>query len=75
MTREAALLGIPTVSVYAGRRPAADLELARRGLLRILEPGEPLVEVAPRAEAPRDLDGLRKRASEVTDSFLTAALD
>ena len=75
MTREAALLRIPTVSVYAGRRPAADLELARRGLLRILEPGEPLVGVAPRAEAPRDLDGLRKRASEVTDSFLTAALD
>ena len=70
MTREAALLRIPTVSVYAGRRPAADLELARRGLLRILEPGEPLVGVAARAEAPRDLDGLRKRASEVTESFL-----
>lgn len=75
MTREAALLGTPTVSIYAGRRPAADLELARRDLMKILEPGEPLAGISPREKTRSDLATLRKRANDVTDSFLAAVLD
>jgi predicted glycosyltransferase len=75
MTREAALLGTPTVSVYLGRRAAADIELARRGRLRILEPGEVLGKILPRTKTLPDLDALRRRASEVTDSFVAAVLD
>jgi predicted glycosyltransferase len=75
MTREAALLGTPTVSVYAGRRPAADVALARRGLLRVLEPAEILAGISTRKAPPEDLPTLRKRADEVTDSFLGAVLN
>ena len=56
MTREAALLGTPTVSVYAGRRPAADLVLARRGLLRLLGPAEILAGISTRRRIRRPCD-------------------
>lgn len=36
MNRESALLGVPTYSMFTGRRAAVDSELARRGLLRFL---------------------------------------
>lgn len=45
MNRESALLGVPTWSMFTGRRAAVDEELARRGLLRFLE-------------RPEDLDGV-----------------
>ena len=38
MTREAALLGTRTVTVFAGRTPAVDIWLERRGLLSRLTP-------------------------------------
>jgi uncharacterized protein len=75
MTREAALLGTPTVSVYAGRRPAADAELARRGRLEILGAGDPLGRVTRRLVARGDLHALRSRAREVTESFMAAVFD
>jgi predicted glycosyltransferase len=41
MNRESALLGVPTWSMFTGRRAAIDEELARRGLLGFLEkPGD-----------------------------------
>jgi uncharacterized protein len=46
MNRESALLGVPTWSMFTGRRAAIDEELARRGLLHFLE-------------EPADLDGVR----------------
>lgn len=36
MTREAALMGVPTVSLFAGQRPAVDTWLEQRGLMTIL---------------------------------------
>ena len=45
MNREAALLGVPTYSMFTGRRAAIDEELARRGLLRFLERVEDLDSV------------------------------
>ena len=36
MTRESALLGTPTYTVFEGRRAAVDTELVRQGLLQDL---------------------------------------
>jgi predicted glycosyltransferase len=46
MNRESALLGVPTWSMFTGRRAAIDEELARRGLLGFLEKPEDLDGVA-----------------------------
>ena len=74
MTREAALMGIPTLSLYAGRRPAVDQELERRGLLRNISGSAVVGQVEPRAEEPRTVEHLRERAARTSASFLHAAL-
>ncbi len=74
MTREAALMGVPTISVYVGRRPAVDRALEQAGRLRVLSESEGLGEIRPRAGEPRSLVELRRRAVDVTAGFLTAAL-
>jgi predicted glycosyltransferase len=74
MAREAALMGIPTVSLYAGRRPAADVELERRGDLRVARSYEEVGPIARRTAEPRTPVQLSIRAKEVTDAFLMAAL-
>lgn len=75
MTREAALMGVPTVSLYAGRRPAVDLELERRGMMRIVGGEDQIGEFENRPGPPRDLDELHVRGAEVTAAFARAALD
>jgi uncharacterized protein len=72
MTREAALLGVPTTSVYAARRPAVDEELARRGLLRFATSSAEVVEVAHRAVEPRAAADLRARSQQVARAFTRA---
>jgi predicted glycosyltransferase len=74
MTREAALMGVPTVSVYAGRRAAIDVELERRGALRMGEPDGEIAPVSHRAASPRTQAELRERADTVISEFLSAAL-
>lgn len=75
MTREAALLGVPTVSLYAGRRPAVDLALERRGDLRFAESVEQVLPLlVPRRGQPRAADQLRARSEAVLAAFLSAAL-
>lgn len=75
MTREAALLGVPTVSLYAGRRPAVDRALERRGDLCIAETIEQIVPLlAPRTAPPRSADELRARSRIVLAAFLAASL-
>ncbi len=45
MNREAALLGVPTLSLFTGRRPAIDQYLAERGMLRFLQNPEDVVSI------------------------------
>jgi predicted glycosyltransferase len=75
MTREAALLGVPTFSIFAGRRPAADLALERRGLLRRLDHAAELPEVVPRDGHTVQLTELRARGREIEDVFVHTTLD
>lgn len=72
MTREAALLGVPTVSIFAGRRPAVDVWLEQRGLLHVLHDVDELPVVQP---TPRDdrLADLHRRGSKLVGEFCDAA--
>jgi predicted glycosyltransferase len=71
MTREAALMGVPTVSLFAGQRPAVDRWLERRGLLRVLRSADDLPPVEPRAADDRLAD-LRERGSRLVGEFCDA---
>ena len=54
MTREGALLGVPTLSLFAGRTPAVDRWLEERGALRrVSAAGELPADPAPGGRAPR----------------------
>jgi len=74
MTREAALLGIPTLSVFAGARPAMDAWLEERGALRRLEAPQQVAEVRPRRREAPDLESLRARARRIEDVFVDVTL-
>jgi hypothetical protein len=74
MTREAALLGVPTVSLFAGERPAVDRWLEDRGLLGRLEDIADLPPLEKSGVGPRPIDAIRRRSEVVTEQFLEAAL-
>lgn len=73
MTREAALMGIPTWSVFAGRPAAVDAWLERHGKLQRLHAAHELRRLTVPASAPMDLDQLRRRRSIVVEHFVAAA--
>jgi predicted glycosyltransferase len=70
MTREAALLGVPTISVFAGRRAAVDTQLEAEGRLRFAQRVADIVPVRPRSAAPRTPAELGARADELVDRFV-----
>ena len=72
MTREAALLGVPTHSLFAGRRPAVDLWLERDGLLNYIGGREQFPEVAKRSSERRSLGALREQAQAAIEGFVSA---
>jgi predicted glycosyltransferase len=72
MTREAALLGVPTFSVFAGAEPAVDAWLAERGLLAHLSAVEQVLPVRCRVAEPHALDGLRERGEQLVSLFVDA---
>ncbi|MHB8650259.1 MAG: DUF354 domain-containing protein [Gaiellaceae bacterium] len=72
MTREAALLGVPTISIFAGRPAAADRWLEQRGLLRIVPPGQTLGPLRRRDGEPVPLEELRRRGRAGVDAFVAA---
>ena len=74
MTREAAVMGVPTVSVYAGRPPAVDRWLEARGRLRRVGTIEDLPPIAPRSHPPRSVEELRERGRALTEVFVGSAL-
>jgi predicted glycosyltransferase len=74
MTREAALLGTPALSVFAGRQPAVDRLLESRGLLRRLEAAREVDTVRARAAPPAPADALRERSRALVELFVAETL-
>ena len=74
MTREAGLLGVPTFTMFAGRRPAVDAWLEERGLVRRLTDPAQVGRVQPRPGPPRTPDELRERSRPGIDAFVSACL-
>jgi predicted glycosyltransferase len=75
MTREAALLGVPTVSLFAGRSPAVDRLLERQGALRWLRSADELVPIRGRSTEPHPIAKLRERSDLLVDAFVGAAIE
>jgi uncharacterized protein len=74
MTREAALLGVPTVSLFAGRTPGVDRWLEERGLLRRISELAQIGPAVRRSKEPRAVEDLRERAHVVEESFVQAVI-
>jgi predicted glycosyltransferase len=71
MTREAALMGVPTLSLFAGRQPAVDRWLEERGLMRVLRSVDDLPTVEPRPKGD-GLAALRERGDRLVSDFCDA---
>lgn len=74
MTREAALMGVPTFTVFAGERAAVDRELERRGCLRRLHDVPEMLPVQKRRDGLKPLEQLRTRATGLIETFVDATL-
>jgi predicted glycosyltransferase len=74
MTREAALMGIPTYSLFAGRQPAVDRQLEARGYLRRLAHVDDLMPLQRRLENPRPKSELCDDAASLVAFFVRTAL-
>ena len=70
MTREAALLGIPTLTLFAGREPSVDRALMAQGRLARLESVDQLLPLRRRHRAPDGLARLQARSRELTEIFV-----
>ncbi len=75
MTREGALLGVPTVSVFSGRTPAVDSWLEQRGDLRRIERVDELPPLRRRRTEPRDPQALRARSERLVGQFAAAVVE
>lgn len=75
MTREAALLGVPTVSIFAGQTPAVDRWLEQRGSLRRLQSIADLPVLEPRSQQPRSPAELRVRGETLIDEFVAEVFE
>lgn len=74
MTREAALLGVPTYSLFAGRAAAVDDWLIQRGLLTRLTRAEDLPLVVRLGDRDSPLEALARRSEAIMDTFLAATV-
>jgi len=72
MTREAALMEIPTLTVFGGERPAVDEWLMSEGRLRRIEDPADLAGIGPRESAPRSPEELRADAEAALGAFVAA---
>jgi uncharacterized protein len=70
MTREAALLGVPTWSVYAGAPAAVDLALEASGRMRRLSRPEQLGRVEARKSEPEPIERLKARSDLLIETFV-----
>jgi uncharacterized protein len=74
MTREAAVMGIPTWTLFAGETPAVDAWLERQGMLRRLTAAEQLAHLTPRRSTPRTPEELRERGRAIEDVLVRETL-
>jgi uncharacterized protein len=74
MTREAALMGIPTWTLFAGKTPAVDLWLERRSMIRRLIRADQLVGLAPRRTEPHTPQELRDRSGRLEEVMVRETL-
>lgn len=74
MTREAALLGVPTYSLFSGRRPAVDLWLERAGLLTQIRSREDFPAITARAVEPTSLARLHEQSEAAISGFVQAVV-
>jgi predicted glycosyltransferase len=72
MTREAALMGVPTLSLFAGREPAVDRSLEGSGKLTRLTDSRQVAEVRPRVSEPLPLGELRRLGEPALGVFVAA---
>lgn len=72
MTREAALLGVPSLSAFEGPQPAVDRRLVELGLLGVLRGPEDVEGVAPRERAEPPLGQLREAGERIEREFVAA---
>jgi uncharacterized protein len=70
MTREAALLAVPALSLFRGTQPAVDRWLEQRGMLRRIRSPREAVPVKRRSGEPRSVKDLARRGSELTGIFV-----
>jgi predicted glycosyltransferase len=70
MTREAALLGVPTLSLFRGEQPAVDRWLETHGKLRRVASPQEVVPIHRRPTEPRSVEELARRSVELIDVFL-----
>jgi hypothetical protein len=76
MTREAALLGVPTLTLFGGRPPAVDRWLEQHGLLRRLERAEDVLPVARRLGGEDGaLARLRARGERLRAQLVDAVIE
>jgi predicted glycosyltransferase len=74
MTREAALIGIPTWTVFAGKTPAVDMWLEEQGLLKRVTTADQLRDLGPRRQRPRSPADFRRPVERIERVIVSAAL-
>jgi predicted glycosyltransferase len=74
MTREAALMGVPTYSLFAGETPIVDTWLEERGLLKRLRDVQQLNGTARTEFERRPLARIRERSDAINEVFVRATL-
>jgi predicted glycosyltransferase len=74
MTREGALLGVPTLSLFSGRTPEVDRWLEERGNLRRIESVGDLPPIRRREVEPGRPEELRARSERLIGQFVAAVL-
>jgi predicted glycosyltransferase len=74
MTREAALMGVPTYSIFAGDQPAVDRELTRSKNLQYLSSIVELPFITCRDGSPESITSLRAKAMRSIDAIVTECL-
>jgi hypothetical protein len=76
MTREAALLGVPTLTLFGGRPAAVDRWLEQQGLLRRLERAEDVLPVPRRPDGEGDeLTRLHARGQRLRAQLIDAVIE